>query len=158
MKPYKSDGMNGFGKNLNRTMPDMLEYWNFYLTNEMQTTTRQKYTWLDNFAFIGGNIDFMLMTVAVFFAIGLLVVFGLLYVLYNSESKHSYIIIKYKVLTGYIAVVSSMGRNLPQAQWSPEIFELFEGLDFLNFDLAGSCYVCYLPLARGGIVMYNLLD
>jgi hypothetical protein len=30
-----------------------------------------------------------------------------------------------------------MGRNLPQANWSPEIFELFEGLDFLNMDIAG---------------------
>ena len=69
LKPYNSDGMNGYGKNLDRMLPDMLEYWNFYLTNEMMTTTRQKYTWLDNFAFIGGNIDFVLMGVGLFFAI-----------------------------------------------------------------------------------------
>lgn len=61
--------MNGYGKNLERAMPDMLEYWNFYLSNEYQTTTRQKYTWLDNFAFIGGNIDFVLMAIGVFFSI-----------------------------------------------------------------------------------------
>lgn len=61
--------MNGYGKNLDREMPDMLEYWNFYLSNEQLTTTRQKYTWLDNFAFIGGNIDFVLIGVGIFFAV-----------------------------------------------------------------------------------------
>ena len=69
MKPYGSDGMNGFGKNLNRTLPDMLEYWNFYLSNELQTTTRQKYTVLDNCAFIGGNIDFILLGIGCLFFI-----------------------------------------------------------------------------------------
>lgn len=61
--------MNGYGKNLNRTMPDMLEYWNFYLSNEVITTTRQSHTWLDNFAFIGGNVDFILMAVGALFSL-----------------------------------------------------------------------------------------
>ena len=68
-KPYGSDIMNGYGSNLNKTLPDMLEYWNFYLTNEMITATRQKFTWLDNFAFIGGNIDFVLMGIGIFFSV-----------------------------------------------------------------------------------------
>ena len=61
--------MNGFGKNVKRTPPDMLEYWNFYLTDEVVTTTRNKYTWLDNCAFIGGNIDFILMVIGIFFSL-----------------------------------------------------------------------------------------
>ena len=69
LKPYGSDGMNGYGKNLNRSLPDMMEYWNFLLTNDLQTSTRQKYTWLDNFAFIGGNIDFILLGLGAFFSI-----------------------------------------------------------------------------------------
>ena len=69
VKPYGSDGMNGFGKNINGTLPDMIEYWNFYLTNEMHTTTRQKYTWLDNISFIGGIIEFMLIAVGAFFSV-----------------------------------------------------------------------------------------
>ena len=68
-KPYMSDGMNGFGANLKRQYPDMLEYWNFYLSDEVLTTTRQKYSWLDNFAFLGGNIDFILIALYLFFGI-----------------------------------------------------------------------------------------
>ena len=45
----------------------MLEYWNFYLTDEVVTTTRQKYSWLDNCAFIGGNIDFVLLSLSIIF-------------------------------------------------------------------------------------------
>ena len=66
-KPYKSDGMNGFGKNLKRELPDMMEYWNFYLANDMVSITRQKYTWLDNFAFIGGVVDFIIIGIHLFF-------------------------------------------------------------------------------------------
>ena len=65
--------MNGYGRNLDRKLPDMLEYWNFFLANEMLTITRQKYTWLDNIAFLGGIIDF--------FVIGL----GLMFWIYNYE-------------------------------------------------------------------------
>ena len=61
--------MNGFGKNLDRSLPDMLEYWNFALSNEISVMTRQKYTWLDNCAFIGGNVDFVFMIVGIFFFI-----------------------------------------------------------------------------------------
>ena len=68
VKHYNSDGMNGYGKNVKRQPPDMLEYWNFYLTNDMYTTNRQKYTWLDNFAFIGGNIDFILIGLGIAFS------------------------------------------------------------------------------------------
>ena len=59
--------MNGNGKNLDRKFPDILEYWNFYLTDELMTTTRQRYTWLDNFAFIGGNVEFVLLSLGFFF-------------------------------------------------------------------------------------------
>lgn len=68
-KAYDTDGMNGFGKNVKRKPPDMMEYWNFYLTDEVVTTTRNKYTWLDNCAFIGGNIDFILMNIGIFFSL-----------------------------------------------------------------------------------------
>ena len=47
----------------------MIEYWNFFLTDEVLFTTRQKYSWLDNCAFIGGNIDFILLVVGTVFAI-----------------------------------------------------------------------------------------
>lgn len=68
-KAYGTDGMNGFGSNLVRKPTDMIEYWNFYLTDEVITTTRNKYTWLDNCAFIGGNIDFILMIIGIFFSL-----------------------------------------------------------------------------------------
>lgn len=59
-KPYNSDLMNKKGTNLKRLPPDMMEYWNFSLSDEVISFTRQKYTWLDNCAFIGGTIDFIL--------------------------------------------------------------------------------------------------
>ena len=45
----------------------MIQYWNMALLDEIQTTTRKKYTWLDNCAFIGGNIDFVLILIRLFF-------------------------------------------------------------------------------------------
>ena len=66
-KPYGSDGKNGFGKNLDGPLPDMIDYWNFYLTDEVITTTRQKYSMFDNFAFVGGNVEFVLVSVMLFF-------------------------------------------------------------------------------------------
>ena len=72
-KAFESDGMNGFGKNIisgeKRKPTDMIEYWNFYLADEAITTTRNKYSWLDNCAFIGGNIDFILMIIGIFFSL-----------------------------------------------------------------------------------------
>ena len=65
--------MNGYGRNFERKLPDMFEYWNFFLANEMLTITRQNYTWLDNIAFPGGIIDFVI--------IGL----GSLFWIYNYE-------------------------------------------------------------------------
>ena len=46
----------------------MIEYWNIYLVDETITTTRSKYSWLDNCAFIGGNIDFIVILVSFFFS------------------------------------------------------------------------------------------
>ena len=61
--------MNGKGKNIDpkRKVADMIEYWNFSLNDEVVTYTRQKYSWLDTCAFVGGNVDFLLMLVGVFF-------------------------------------------------------------------------------------------
>ena len=65
--------MNGFGKKYisgeKAKPPDMIEYWNFSLLDETITTTRMKYSWLDNCAYIGGNIDFILILVGVFFSL-----------------------------------------------------------------------------------------
>ena len=47
----------------------MIEYWNFYLMDEMITTTRKKYSWQDNWAFIGGNIEFILILLSLFFSV-----------------------------------------------------------------------------------------
>ena len=60
--------MNGYGSNVKlENKIDMLAYYNFVLTDEMLVTTRQKYTWLDAFAFVGGNIDVLLVFLSVFF-------------------------------------------------------------------------------------------
>ncbi len=47
----------------------MIAYYNFYLTNEIRTTTRERYTFLDALAFIGGIIDIVLIGFWVFFFI-----------------------------------------------------------------------------------------
>ena len=60
--------MNGNGYNVkDQNLPDMLLYFNIALSDETITTTRQKYTWLDAFAFVGGNIDVILIIIHVFF-------------------------------------------------------------------------------------------
>lgn len=64
-KPYGSDGMNGNGYNIKeKGMPDIISYCNFVMSDDVITTTRQKYTWLDAFAFVGGNIDMLLLLVS----------------------------------------------------------------------------------------------
>ena len=45
----------------------MLAYYNFVLTDEVAVTTRQKYTWLDSFAFVGGNVDVLIVLMHMFF-------------------------------------------------------------------------------------------
>ena len=65
--------MNGFGKKYlsgeKHKPPDMINYWNFFLMDETFTTTRTKYSWLDNCAFVGGNIDFVIIMVTGFFSL-----------------------------------------------------------------------------------------
>lgn len=70
-KAFGSDGMNNYGKRVDADaddeFTDMLEYWNFYLESEMFTFSRQRYTWLDNIALIGGLVEFFLVSLTCFF-------------------------------------------------------------------------------------------
>lgn len=66
-KAYGNDRKNAFGRNLKRKRPQMISYFNLYLTNEIRTTTRQRYTFLDALAFIGGIIDIVIILWMVFF-------------------------------------------------------------------------------------------
>lgn len=47
----------------------MIAYFNMILSNEEITTTRQKYTWLDAFAFVGGNFNliFIILYISFYF-------------------------------------------------------------------------------------------
>ena len=58
-KPYKSDGMNNFATNTKiNPYPDLIEYWNFHLTDEVITVNWTFYTYIDNWSFWGGLLDF----------------------------------------------------------------------------------------------------
>jgi len=60
--------MNGFGTNVKKEeKTGMIAYFNFALSDEEITTTRQKYTWLDSFGLVGGFIDTILILITVFF-------------------------------------------------------------------------------------------
>ncbi len=63
-KPYGSDSYNGLGFNVkDEGLPDMLAFLEFALSEDVVTTTRIKYTWLDALAFVGGIIQVFLISI-----------------------------------------------------------------------------------------------
>ena len=69
-KTFGSDATNINGRNKKeRPNPDLILYWNFVMTDEAITTTRQIYSWLDNISFLGGTIDFIIIMMMILFAI-----------------------------------------------------------------------------------------
>ena len=67
MKPYFSDKVNNLAFYLfphlpgNRRYPEILTYWNFYHTDELETTSWIFYTYFENLAFFGGVLDIFLL-------------------------------------------------------------------------------------------------
>lgn len=70
-KPFNSDVMNVAAVNHKdgNEYTDMIFYWNFVLLDNMQTTTRIKFTWLDALSFAGGVIEAVVIAMAIFFGI-----------------------------------------------------------------------------------------
>ena len=67
MKPYFSDGVNNLANNTDpripgtKQFPEILTYWNFYHTDELETTKWIFYTYIDNLSFLGGLLDILLL-------------------------------------------------------------------------------------------------
>ena len=67
MKPYFTDKLNNRCNNTNPLIPDtkqypeLLTYWNFYHTDELETTKWIFYTYFENLAFFGGVLDIFLL-------------------------------------------------------------------------------------------------
>ena len=66
MKPYFKDGMNNYGNNTDPTkggkpFAPMLAYWNFYHTDELESTKWIFFTYIDNLSFLGGLLDILLL-------------------------------------------------------------------------------------------------
>ena len=67
MRPYYSDKLNNWASNTrkdvdgNKQYPELLTYWNFYHTDELETTNWIFFTYVENLAFYGGLLDIFLL-------------------------------------------------------------------------------------------------
>jgi hypothetical protein len=72
----------------------------------------------------------------------------LVYFLFNSEPKQSFLLTKYKVVLGFLSVTASLVRNIPAADLGLQLKELLGDLDFLNLNITGlffSAFSCVIP-------------
>ena len=74
LKPYKSDGMNNFANNTKAAVggtpyTEMIQYWNFYQTDETVQINWIFYSYIDNLSYLGGLLDIILLVPAVVMAI-----------------------------------------------------------------------------------------
>ena len=61
-KPYLSDGMNNAANNTKPSLggapyPEIIQYWNFYQTDEKIQINWIFFTYIDNLSFLGGLLD-----------------------------------------------------------------------------------------------------
>jgi hypothetical protein len=86
--------------------------------------------------------------VIVVMIIVVILVIWLVYVLFNSSPRQSFLLTKYKVILGFLSVTASLVRNIPQADLGLQLNDLIGSFDFLNLDITGlffSAFSCVIP-------------